>query len=91
MTPRPRLIGVPPPRGGVYRLARRPENPFAPPDWAYAAEDGTFGNRFHDRMVHAPGQPGPPESLFPDDPDLVEVARLFDLAIEGIGGHLIRP
>ena len=35
-----------PPRT-VYRLAREPD-PWAPPDWAYAGEDGTFGNRFDD-------------------------------------------
>ncbi len=31
----------------IYRLARQPD-PWAPPDWAYAGEDGTFGNRFDD-------------------------------------------
>lgn len=31
----------------LYRLARQPD-PWAPPDWAFAGEDGTFGNRFDD-------------------------------------------
>ncbi|MGH7756283.1 MAG: RES family NAD+ phosphorylase [Vulcanimicrobiaceae bacterium] len=31
----------------MYRLGREPD-PWAPPDWAYAGEDGTFGNRFDD-------------------------------------------
>ncbi len=31
----------------IYRLGRQPD-PWAPPDWAYAGEDGTFGNRFDD-------------------------------------------
>jgi len=31
----------------VYRLGRQPD-PWVPPDWAYAGEDGTFGNRFDD-------------------------------------------
>ena len=35
-----------PPRT-LYRLGREPD-PWAPPDWAYAGEDGTFGNRFDD-------------------------------------------
>lgn len=32
----------------VYRVARRSANPFAPPPWELAGEDGTFGNRFDD-------------------------------------------
>jgi RES domain len=31
----------------VYRVARG-FDPFAPPDWAFAKADGTFGNRFDD-------------------------------------------
>jgi hypothetical protein len=31
----------------VHRIGRRP-NPFAWPDWDYAAPDGTFGSRFDD-------------------------------------------
>jgi hypothetical protein len=31
----------------VYRVARG-FDPFAPPDWAFAKDDGTFGNRFDD-------------------------------------------
>jgi hypothetical protein len=41
------LISVHPPRAGIYRLARGPD-PLSPPDWAFAKEDGTFGNRFDD-------------------------------------------
>ncbi len=35
------------PTGPVYRVSRRPD-PWAWPDWAYAAGDGTFGNRWDD-------------------------------------------
>jgi len=35
------------PGGPLYRIGRQPE-PWAWPDWAYAGEDGTFGNRFDD-------------------------------------------
>jgi hypothetical protein len=35
------------PEGPVFRLGRRPD-PWAWPDWAYAGEDGTWGNRFDD-------------------------------------------
>lgn len=50
------LVSVPPPRDGVYRLARGVD-PFAPPDWAYANEDGTFGNRFDDPTAGAGNGP----------------------------------
>lgn len=40
------LPGVRPPKT-VYRVGRG-FDAFAPPDWAYALEDGTFGNRFDD-------------------------------------------
>jgi hypothetical protein len=40
------IVEVIPPRL-VYRLGREPD-PWAPPDWAYASEDKTFGNRFDD-------------------------------------------
>jgi hypothetical protein len=43
-----RLVTVPPPEGGLYRLARTPTEPFAPPSWSRAHDDGTFGNRFDD-------------------------------------------
>jgi hypothetical protein len=33
--------------GEIYRLGRRPD-PWRWPDWAYAGEDGTFGNRYDD-------------------------------------------
>jgi hypothetical protein len=45
------------PPGTLYRLGRQPD-PWTPPDWAYAGEDLTFGNRFDDprgtyRVVYA--------------------------------------
>ncbi|MDP9357468.1 MAG: RES domain-containing protein [Chloroflexota bacterium] len=43
-----RLVTIGPPPTGIYRLSHRPADPFAPPDWQYALEDGTFGNRFDD-------------------------------------------
>lgn len=43
-----RLVTVGPPASGIYRLSHRLADPFAPPDWQYAGEDGTFGNRFDD-------------------------------------------
>ena len=33
----------------VHRVGRRPD-PFAWPDWSFAAPDGTFGNRFDDPL-----------------------------------------
>lgn len=46
--------------GRVYRLGRRPD-PWAYPNWAFAGEDGTFGNRFDDpdssyRVLYASSQ-----------------------------------
>ncbi|MGN6031230.1 MAG: hypothetical protein ACTHQE_06155 [Thermomicrobiales bacterium] len=38
---------VPPPERGIYRCSRG-TSPFEFPDWAYADDDGTFGNRFDD-------------------------------------------
>lgn len=35
------------PGGPIYRIARKPK-PWAPPDWSYVGDDGTFGNRFDD-------------------------------------------
>src|SRR5688572_15752402 len=43
-----RLISASPRPEGIYRLARRTSDWFAPPDWSYAKEDGTFDNRFDD-------------------------------------------
>ncbi|MDI3340784.1 MAG: RES family NAD+ phosphorylase [Sphaerobacter sp.] len=51
------LVAVPPPTTPVYRVARGAD-PFAPPGWAYANQDGTFGNRFDDPGARA----GIPES-----------------------------
>jgi hypothetical protein len=41
------VVLTPPPVTGVFRLARGVD-PFAPPPWDYARDDGTFGNRFDD-------------------------------------------
>ena len=51
------MVAVPPPTTEIYRVGRRPGDPFAPPPWEYAGQDGTFGNRFDD-----PG-PRPPHLL----------------------------
>ena len=37
----------PPERGRVFRVTRG-FDVFTPPDWSWAQEDGTFGNRFDD-------------------------------------------
>jgi hypothetical protein len=42
---------------------------------------------FADRMVHVPGMPGFPETIHPDDPDLLQIAGLFDLTVEIMSGH----
>jgi len=45
----------------IFRLSRGPADPFSPPDWSFALEDGTFGNRFDDPS----GLDGrPPEERF---------------------------
>lgn len=51
---------MPTPSGPTYRLARKPD-PWAPPDWVWLGEDGTFGNRFDDsrgmyRVLYASSQ-----------------------------------
>ena len=48
------------PDGPLYRLGRHPD-PWAWPDWSYAAGDGTFGNRYDDpagsyRVLYASSQ-----------------------------------
>lgn len=42
---------------------------------------------FADRMIHIPGMPGFPETIYPDDPDLLQIAGLFDLTIEIMSGY----
>ncbi|HET9662579.1 MAG TPA: hypothetical protein VFP05_19780 [Thermomicrobiales bacterium] len=48
---------------------------------------------FANRIRHIPGMPGTPEPIFPDDPDLLEVASIFRLPIETVEGygHYYRP
>jgi hypothetical protein len=41
------VLDVASPDGPLHRLGRRPDA-WAWPDWAYAGEDGTFGNRYDD-------------------------------------------
>jgi hypothetical protein len=48
------------PRSPIYRVGRAPR-PLAPPSWAYAASDGTFGNRFDDPSAR---RGVPPEDRF---------------------------
>jgi hypothetical protein len=52
------LATVPPPASGVFRLAYGPADPFAPPDWGRADDDGTFGNRFDDPSADDGKGPG---------------------------------
>lgn len=58
---RSRLVSIPPPTRGVYRLGRGHTEPFAPPDWNSACDDGTFGNRFDDPSTD---EEKPPETRF---------------------------
>ena len=46
--------------GAIFRVGRRPDA-WAWPDWTYAHDDGTFGNRFDDplseyRVLYASSQ-----------------------------------
>jgi hypothetical protein len=51
------------------------------PDWeCWAIYDS--------RMVY---QSGPSETIYPDDLDLIAIARLFGLAIETFHGHTVDP
>jgi hypothetical protein len=43
---------------------------------------------YDNRIVH---QGAPPATIFPDDPDLLAVARLYRLGIELSEGHIIEP
>src|SRR5215211_1438906 len=54
------LVAVPPLDTGLFRVARGIE-PFTAPDWAYAHNDGMFGNRFDDPSA---GISTPPENRF---------------------------
>jgi hypothetical protein len=70
------------PDGLLYRLGRQPD-PWAWPDWSYAAPDGTFGNRYDDpggsyRVLYASSQRVGPllETLGRFRPDLEVLAEL---------------
>lgn len=56
-----RLVTVSPPSDGVYLLTRHATEPFVPPDWNRALEDGTFGNRFDDPTA---AESRPPEERY---------------------------
>jgi hypothetical protein len=73
------------PDGPVYRVGRRPDA-WAWPPWAYAAPDGTFGNRWDDpdgsyRVLYACSQRVGAfiETLARFRPDLKVVAALADI------------
>ncbi len=70
------------PDGPLYRLGRYPD-PWAWPDWSYAAPDGTFGNRYDDpagsyRVLYASSQRVGAflETLARFRPDLEVIAEL---------------
>jgi hypothetical protein len=48
---------------------------------------------FADRIRHVRGMPGPPQTVHPDDPDLLAIAALFSLTIETVegSGQYYRP
>jgi hypothetical protein len=48
---------------------------------------------YADRMKHLPGMPALSETIFPDDPDLMKIASLWGLTIEGLrgSGQYYRP
>lgn len=73
------------PDGIVYRVGRRPD-PWAWPEWSYAARDGTFGNRWDDpegsyRVLYACSQRVGAfiETLAPFRTDLNVIAELANI------------
>jgi hypothetical protein len=71
--------------GSIYRLGRIPD-PWAWPDWSYAAADGTFGNRWDDpaasyRVIYACSQRVGAfvETLARFRPDLEVVAAIAEI------------
>lgn len=75
----------------MYRVGRRPD-PWAWPDWAYAAADGTFGNRWDDpvgsyRVLYACSQRVGAfvETLARFRPDLAVVSGLAEIDGEDDG------
>jgi len=74
------------PEGVLYRVGRAPD-PWAWPPWAYAGDDGTFGNRFDDpdgeyRVLYASSQRVGPflETLARYRTDPALVAALEEIA-----------
>ncbi len=85
------ITSVSPPKT-LYRLGR-PPNPWEPPDWAYARDDGTFGNRFDDpdgqyRVLYASSSRVGcfVETLARFRTDVTLIARLAE--IEGIDDYV---
>lgn len=73
------------PDGPVFRLGRSPD-PWAWPDWSYASNDGTFGNRWDDpagsyRLLYACSQRVGAfvETLTRFRPDLEVIATLTEI------------
>jgi len=82
--------------GPVHRLARRPDA-WAWPDWAYAGNDGTFGNRYDDprgefRVLYASTERVGAflETLARFRPDPALVAALGEIE-DGGGGDALPP
>ena len=77
--------------GPIYRLGRIPD-PWAWPDWSYAAADGTFGNRWDDpaasyRVIYACSQRVGAfvETLARFRPDLEVVAAIAEIEGDDAG------
>jgi hypothetical protein len=90
--------------GAVYRVARGLD-PFEPPDWGYAGEDGTFGNRFDDlgaergiseaerfRVIYCAGSRAAAfgETIAHFRPDLELLAKLEDIEDDEPTGFELR-
>jgi RES domain len=79
-------VGV---EGPLFRVGRGPD-PWEWPDWAFAGEDGTFGNRYDDpeaeyRVLYASSDDVAPfvETLARFRPDVTLLAELDQIAGEG--------
>jgi hypothetical protein len=86
MTP---ALALAEPPATIYRVGRRPDA-WAWPDWTYAHEDGTFGNRFDDplgeyRVLYASERRvgAFAETLARFRPDLEVVAELAEIVGDG--------
>src|SRR5437667_12644959 len=84
------------PGGPLYRLGRYPD-PWAWPDWSYAAPDGTFGNRYDDpqasyRVLYASSERVGAflETLARFRPDLEVLAELDQILRMALAASAIR-